>query len=148
MPNASEKIADNQILTAVARVSMALSLPVLGVLAYLFNAQLESKFSAQDVKITAVKDASDNQSKISTARIETVERSAQTAIDQAGAVNNRLSVVETKQNETAVSNERFQAATLQRLDRMSDALVSQSNAISALTATIQSAYEERRKNGN
>lgn len=145
MPNtASEKIADNVLLLAVARVSMALAMPTIGLIAFLGSQWLEGKFAAQDQRIVAQSTASDNQSKITTARIETVEKAAQSAIDQAGTVNGRLSIVETKQNENAASNEKFQSATLARLDRVQDSLVGLSNAVSALTATLQTVIENNR----
>ena len=144
MPHATDRIAENVALIAVARVSMALSLPALGLVAYLFNANLEQKFAAQDSKIVAQATASENQSRIVTARVETVERVAQAAIEQGGAVNGRLSIVETKQNESTISNEKFQTGVLTRLDRTQDALVGLSNAVSALTATVQSGLEARR----
>jgi hypothetical protein len=86
----SRKIADNVVLLAVARLSMALSLPALGLVAYLFNQNLEQKFATQDQKITAQKEASQNESRVNTARIETVEKSAQAAMAQTTQVNERL----------------------------------------------------------
>lgn len=145
MPNtASEKIADNVLLLAVARVSMALAMPTIGLIAFLGSQWLEGKFEAQDKAIATQSTASENQAKITTARVETVERSAQSAIDQAGAVNGRLAIVETKQNENAASNEKFQAATLTRLDRVQDSIVGLSNAVSALTAVMQTTIENNR----
>ncbi len=145
MPNTSaEKISENVLLTAVARVSMALALPAIGLIAFLGSSWLETKFEAQDRNIAAQSTASENQSKITTARVETGERAAQSAIDQAGAVNGRLSIVETKQSENAASSEKFQTATLNRLDRVQDSIVGLSNAVSALTAVMQTQLENNR----
>ncbi len=145
MPNTSaEKISENVLLTAVARVSMALALPAMGLIAFLGSSWLETKFEAQDRNIAAQSTASENQSKITTARVETVERAAQSAIDQAGAVNGRLAIVETKQSENAASSEKFQTATLNRLDRVQDSIVGLSNAVSALTAVMQTTIKNNR----
>jgi ABC-type anion transport system duplicated permease subunit len=133
----SRKIADNVVLLAVARLSMALSLPALGLVAFLFNQNLEQKFETQDQKITAQKEASQNESRVNTARIETVEKSAQAAIAQTTQVNERLISVETKQTQESAAAQQFQNATLTRLDRMQDSIVNMSNAVAALTATIQ-----------
>ncbi len=145
MPNtASERITENVLLTAIARMSMALSLPALGFVAYLFNANLEQKFEAQDKAIAAQATASENQSRIVTARVESVERIAQAATEQAGMVNNQLSVLKSEQASASVSNEKFQQNTLTRLDRLSDSLTGLSNAVSALTAVTQSMLENNR----
>lgn len=145
MTNTPEKIAENVLLLAVARISMALSLPALGFVAYLFNASLEQKFDAQDDKIVAQKESSERQANITTARVETVERVAQSAVDQAAKVNERLISVETKQTQDAASSDKFQAATLNRLDRVQDSIVGLSNAVAALTATLQAVAEDRNR---
>ena len=144
MTNTSEKIAENVLLLAIARVSMAMAMPMLGLITFLGSQWLEGKFDAQDRAIAVQSATSENQAKLTTARVETVERSAQSAIDQAGAVNAKLSIVETKQNENTVSNDKFQAATLSRLDRVQDSIVGLSNAVSALTAVMQTQLENNR----
>jgi hypothetical protein len=144
----TKHIAENVTLLVVARVSMALSLPTIAAIFWLSMQWLDNKFDAQDAKIVAVDKATQNQSAITTTRIETVERTAAAkiettekqagiAVTQAASVNERLIAVETKQTEDRASNERFQNATLQRLDRLQDSVVSMSNAVSALAATLQ-----------
>jgi len=151
----TKNIANSVILLAVARISMALSLPALGFVAWLASAWLDQKFEAQDAKITAQEKAAQNQTSIITTRIETVERSAAARIEtaektasiavaQSAAVNERLISVETKQTQESAASDRFQSATLQRLDRVQDSLVGLSNAVSALTATMQTMIENRR----
>lgn len=147
MTNTSEKISESVLLLAVARVSMALVLPTIGIISFLGSSWLEAKFSAQDQRIVTQGNTFDNNNKLTIARVETVERSAQSAIDQAGAVNAKLSIVETKQNENTVSNDKFQAATLSRLDRVQDSIVGLSNAVSALTAVMQTTLEARKNDG-
>lgn len=149
----TKTIAENVTLLAIARISMALSLPTLGLIAWLGGQWLDQKFAMQDAKITAQGVAATSQNTLTTTRIETVERTAaakaetaertiQSAIGQAAQINDRLTVVETKQAQDSVSSERFQNATLQRLDRMQDSIVAMSNAIAALTATLQAQQEE------
>ncbi|MER8555510.1 hypothetical protein NKH69_00035 [Mesorhizobium sp. M0976] len=60
-------------------------------------------------------------------------------------VNERLIAVETKQTQDAASSEKFQSATLTRLDRVQDSIVGLSNAVAALTATLQAVAEERNR---
>lgn len=152
----TKHIADNLVLLAVARVSMAASLPALGFVAWLASAWLDQKFEAQDNKITAQEKAAQNQSSIITTRIETVERSAAARIEtaektaavavaQSAAVNDRLISVETKQTQESAASERFQGATLTKLDRMQDSIVGLSNAVSALTAVMQTTIENSRR---
>lgn len=148
MPHTAEKLSESVWFRIVARGSMILALPMITLLAVLFNANLEQKFAAQSA-------AAENQSRVMVARIETVERgaaarietaekTASIAVAQSAAVNDRLISVETKQAQESASNERFQAATLQRLDRVQDSLVGLSNAVSALTATLQTVIENNR----
>lgn len=144
----TKSIADSVILLAIARLSMALSLPAIGFVSWLGVQWLDQKFEAQDSKIVAQSLASTNQNTLTTTRIETLERSTaakietaekvgQTAILQTGQINDRLIAVETKQAQDSASAERFQNATLQRLDRMQDSIVSMSNGLAALTAVLQ-----------
>lgn len=150
----TKTIAENVTLLAVSRVSMALSLPALGLIAWLGGQWLDQKFAMQDAKITAQGVAATSQNTLTTTRIETVERTAaakaetaeraiQTGAIQAAEINNRLVAVETKQAQDSASSERFQNATLQRLDRMQDSIVAMSNAIAALTATLQAQQEDQ-----
>ncbi|RWM47709.1 MAG: hypothetical protein EOR76_14455 [Mesorhizobium sp.] len=145
MPNASQKIAENVLLLAVSRISMVLALPMIGFITWVTGQWLESKFDAQDQRIVAQSTASENQSRITTARVETAEKTAQSAITQAGEINGRLISVETKQTQESAAADRFQSATLTRLDRVQDSIVGLSNAVAALTATLQAVAEERNR---
>jgi hypothetical protein len=124
--NTTEKIADNVLLLAIARISMALALPTIGLIAFLGSQWL-------DGRIDAVTKTADQANVV-----------ADRANDVAGKVNDRLIAVETKQVQDMAANERFQNGTLNRLDRVQDSLVGLSNAVSALTATLQSVVESRR----
>jgi hypothetical protein len=131
MPNASAKIAENVLLLAFARISMALALPTIGLIAFLGSQWLEGKFTAQ--------------ADIVNQQIATVTQTATRANDVAGKVNDRLIAVETKQVQDAASSDKFQAATLARLDRVQDSIVGLSNAVSALTATLQAMVADQNR---
>lgn len=126
MPKASQKIADNVLLLAIARVSMVLALPTIGVLFWLYT-------QWQDTRLNSVQ-----------SQIVDAQRSASDASDKATKVSDRLYVVETKQTQDAASSEKFQNATLTRLDRVQDSIVGLSNAVAALTATLQGVVEDRK----
>ncbi|WP_224716461.1 hypothetical protein [Mesorhizobium sp. CA4] len=126
MPNASQKIAENVLLLAIARVSMALALPTIGLLFWLYS-------QWQDTRLDAVQ-----------GQIVEAQQSASEASSKATKVSDRLIAVETKQVQDAASSEKFQNATLTRLDRVQDSIVGLSNAVAALTATLQGVVEERK----
>ncbi|WP_192384758.1 hypothetical protein [Mesorhizobium silamurunense] len=121
MNGSAQKIADSVLLLAVARVSMALSLPLLGLISYLGTAYLDSKFEATNQRVTAVEQKTEQVSKI----------------------NDRLIAVETNQTASTSSREKFENATLARLDRVQDSIVGLSNAVAALTATVQAMAEQK-----
>jgi hypothetical protein len=121
----AQKIADSVLLLAIARISMVLALPTIGLIAYLGSGWLEGKFETVN------------------RRVDSVEQTASSASAQAVKVNDRLIAVETKQVQESASSDRFQSATLNRLDRLQDSIVGLSNAVSALTATVQALAEER-----
>ncbi|MER8615211.1 hypothetical protein [Mesorhizobium sp. M1216] len=70
---------------------------------------------------------------------------ASQASELASKTSDRLIAVETKQTQESASSDRFQAATLSRLDRVRDSIVGLSYAVAALTATIQSIVENDRE---
>ncbi|RUV20372.1 MAG: hypothetical protein E5X38_07475 [Mesorhizobium sp.] len=125
MTKGAQKIAESVLLLAIARVSMALSLPVIGLISWLGSGYLEGKFDAVNVRVTAV------------------EQKAEVTGEQAAKINDRLIAVETGQTAALSAREKFEAATLARLDRLQDSIVSLSNAVAALTATVQADRKER-----
>ncbi|TPN79952.1 hypothetical protein [Mesorhizobium sp. B1-1-2] len=127
MPNASQKIAENVLLLAFARVSMALALPTIGLLFWLYS-------QWQDTRLDTMQ-----------GQIVEAQQSASEASSKATKVSDRLIAVETKQVQDAASSEKFQSATLTRLDRVQDSIVGLSNAVAALTATLQGMVEERKR---
>lgn len=138
----SQKIADSVILTAIARLSMALALPLVGLMFYFGSNWLEQKFHAQDVKMEQMKNMDENTTKNQTYRIDRIESAATLALESAAKINDRLISVETKQTQDAATSKEFQRDTLTRLDRMQDSIVGLSNSIAALAAILQ---EQNRK---
>lgn len=129
--------ANNAILIAVARVSMALALPVIVGITTIGTMYLDQKFETQNTRIQQLETAGVNQARIHTARIERIESMATLAIENAAKVGERLISVETKQNQESITSAQFQNATLARLDRMQESIISLSNSIASLTATLQ-----------
>jgi len=123
----SERIAQNVVLLAVARVSMALALPTIGLIFWLYS-------SWQNAQLNTMQ-----------AQIEQTQRAAQDASTFALKLSERLIAVETKQVQDAAVSEKFQAATLTRLDRVQDSIVGLSNTVAALTATLQSIVDDKRR---
>ncbi|MBZ9857482.1 hypothetical protein LB566_27220 [Mesorhizobium sp. CA13] len=126
MPNASQKIAENVVLLAFARVSMALALPTIAMLFWLYS-------QWQDTRLDTMQ-----------GQIIEAQQSASEASSKATKVSDRLIAVETKQVQDAASSEKFQSATLTRFDRVQDSIVGLSNAVAVLTATLQGMLEERK----
>ena len=129
MGNASQKIAENVVLLAFARVSMALALPTIGVLFWLYSGW-------QDTRLVNLGN-----------QIVQAQQSANEASSKATKLSDRLIKVETKQVQDAASSDKFQQATLTRLDRVQDSIVGLSNAVAALTATLQAVVDDRRTSG-
>ncbi|MBK0020961.1 hypothetical protein IAE29_03075 [Ochrobactrum sp. S46] len=136
-----QKIADSVILRAVARLSMALALPLASLVVYFGLNWLDGRFEKQET-------ANQNAIAFQVSRIDRIEKTATTAIDQSAKVNDRLTIVETKQVTADATAAKFQNDALTRLDRMQDSMVGISNAVAALTATMQARedYERRRSN--
>lgn len=148
MMERAEKTANNAILIMVARLSMALALPALAGISTVGAMYLDQKFEAADNKILAQRSVSENEARIQTARIERIESMATLAIENAAKVGERLISVETKQNQEMATAAQFQQATLVRLDRMQESIISLSNSIASLTATIQAQESYRQRQDN
>jgi hypothetical protein len=127
MTKGAQKIAESVLLLAIARVSMALSLPVIGLITWLGSGYLESKFDAVNVRVNAV------------------EQKADVTAEQAAKINDRLIAVETSQTAALTAREKFETATLARLDRVQDSIVGLSNAVAALTATVQAIADRKER---
>lgn len=126
MGQSAQKLVDSVIVTALARLSMLLALPTLGLIFWLYSGW-------QDGKLETLQ-----------RQIDQTQRAAQEVSSLAIKLSDRLVAVETKQVQDAASSEKFQAATLSRLDRVQDSIVGLSNTVSALTATLQTIVDDRR----
>lgn len=126
MGQSAQRLVDSVIVTALARLSMLLALPTLGLIFWLYSGWQDERLE-----------------KLQT-QIDQTQQSAKEASVLALKLSDRLVAVETKQVQDAASSERFQAATLNRLDRVQDSIVGLSNTVSALTATLQAIVEDRR----
>lgn len=161
---AAEKVASNQVLLAVARVSMALAIPAISVITILGSMYIDQKFASADSKMnlnqSAITEKVTTLEKTLTTKVESVERSAELrnqayeasamrTADLISKLSDKLIAVETRQSEDAAQSERFSAAVLLRLDRLQDSQVIASNSIATLTATVQALIEQNRiRNGD
>lgn len=125
MNGSAQKIADSVLLLAVARVSMVLALPLIGLITWLGAQYLEAKFDAVNVRVTGA------------------EQKADVTAEQTTKINDRLIAVETSQTAAVSAREKFENATLARLDRVQDSIVGLSNAVAALTATVQAIADQK-----
>lgn len=137
-----QKIADSVILRAVARVSMAMALPLSSLVVYFGLNWLDGRFEKQEA-------ASQNAIAFQVSRIDRIENTATIAIEQSAKVNDRLTVVETKQVTADATAAKFQNDVITRMDRFQDSIIGLSNAVAALTATMQAREDyERRRSGS
>lgn len=123
----ASRITNSVIMTAIARISMVVAIPTICLLAWLYQ-------SWQDDKLDVIRK-----------QVTSAEIAATTASDKAGTVSDRLIAVETKQARDAEASARFQSEMLSRQDRMQDAIVGLSNAVSSLTATVQALADNQRR---
>lgn len=126
MGQSAQMLVDSVIVTALARLSMLLALPTLGLIFWLYSGWQEERLEKLQKQI------------------DQTQQSAKESSVLGLKLSDRLVAVETKQVQDAASSERFQAATLNRLDRVQDSIVGLSNTVSALTATLQAIVEDRR----
>lgn len=125
-----EKLVNNTIILIMARVSMLLSMPTIGLLFWLYTGWQEDKLNTIRTQVTIAQTAASESSR------------------KATDVSDRLIAVETKQVQDAAAGARFQNEMLGRMDRMQDAIVGLSNSVSALTATVQALAENQRRQRN
>lgn len=138
MTNTSEKIVNSVLITAIARVAMVLALPAIYAAFQLYSTLQASNLDRMKQDLT-------NQIMAAQSVASSAQSSASDASTATMALSTRLTAVETKQSEAASTNEKFQTATLNRLDRVQDSIVGLSNTVAALTATLQAVAEERNR---
>ncbi len=116
---------------------MVAALPVIYAIFQLYSSQQTAAFDKLKTDLTS-------QIMAAQAVASSAQTSASDASTATSALSTRLTAVETKQSEAATSNERFQTATLNRLDRVQDSIVGLSNTVAALTATLQTIVDDKR----
>lgn len=137
MANLSDKIVNSVIITAIARGAMVIALPVIYVIVQLYSSQQATALETMKKDLT-------NQIMAAQAVASSAQSSASDASTATVALSTRLTAVETNQAAAATSNEKFQTATLNRLDRVQDSIVGLSNTVAALTATLQAVVDDKR----
>ncbi len=133
----SEQIVNSVIITAIARVAMVFALPAIYAAFQLYS-------SLQAATLDRMKTDLTSQILAAQAVASSAQTSASDASTATVGLSTRLTAVETKQSEAATSNEKFQTATLNRLDRVQDSIVGLSNTVAALTATLQTIVDDKR----
>lgn len=118
----ARRIVDNVLMTAVARVAMALIIPVLAVFVWIY---LDGRATMQN----------------EVAEAKTAIATTAAKVDD---VNDRLIKVETKQERDTESSRQFEQEMLGRQDKMQQAIIELSNSVSALTATVKALADQKR----
>lgn len=122
----AQKIVDSTIMTALARLSMVLAIPLICALGWLYQNWQEDKLTAIRTQVAQVQVTSD------------------AAAKKAGDVSDRLIALETKQARDAEASARFQTEMLNRQDKMQEAIVGLTSSVSALTATVKALADNQR----
>lgn len=138
------KIANNEIMTAVARVAMVLSLPILTIGGTITTNWLESKFTLQETRMESMRLVLTADTSNMTMRVNALENQ----IRDFQRVNERIVMLETRQAQDAKTFEAFQANASQKLDRIQDSVSSMATSIATLTAILQSLSDRDRRQGN
>lgn len=140
MPLAS-KIANNEIMTAIARVAMVLALPLLTIGGTITTSWLENKFDLQETRIEHMRVIVTNENINAMQRISALE----TRLSDVQRINERLVQLETRQAQDAKNFDAFQMGTTQKLDRIQDSVSGMSSSIATLTAILQALSERDRR---
>ncbi|WP_152979693.1 hypothetical protein [Mesorhizobium sp. 1M-11] len=100
MANLSDKIVNSVIVTAVARMSMVIALPVIYAVVQLYSSQQATALNSMKQDLT-------NQIQAAQTVASSAQSSASDASTATVALSTRLTAVETKQAEAATSNKEF-----------------------------------------
>lgn len=138
LEESTKKLADNIFIRAIARVSMVLAMPTLALILWLGQTWINERFNR-------IEKDNEVQIQFQASRLDRIEKTATQAIESSGKVNDRLTVVETKQVTSDAVASKFQNDTLTRLDQLQSSVVSMSNALAALTATMQAREDYSRQ---
>lgn len=123
----SEQIAENTVVKAIARMSMTVSLPIIGLIAWLAGEWLDGRFQAQAAVAQSL-----------SVRVDRLE-------DTSGGQAQRLATLERVIQDGRADRLAFQREMREDFNHVRTAVVQQSNTIAALTATLQTLMERERK---
>lgn len=138
----AQKLVDSTLLAAVARVSMALAIPISWGAYYAAKDWVDHRFEIQALNTEKVMAPLVNNNAAIEKRLSRVEN-LPAQFDQ---MSNRLAILETRQQETAKSTAEYQNLILNKMERFQESVNTISNAIASLSATMnaQIEYERRR----
>lgn len=123
-----QKLAENATLTVIARLAM-IGMPfVTGALVWFASSWIDERFASQEKSVDSVR-----------VQIESVKEQ----IDDLPDLRQRIAVYETLQANSKYERERFQEQMVSQMDKMQDAIITLSNTVSGLTATIREQKDER-----
>lgn len=128
-PSAPQKLAENATLTIIARLAMICMPFVTGALVWFASNWIDERFSSQEKSVDSVR-----------VQIEAVKDQ----IDDLPDLRQRIAIYETLQANSKYERERFQEQMVSQMNKMQDAIITLSNTVSGLTATIR----EQSKEGN
>lgn len=129
----AERLSNSVWFTVAARASMLAVTPLFCAMVWFGHAWLDQRFD--DAAMTAANATSAVSGKVDNLNDK---------IGQVPDLKERVIVLETNQKRSQTDREDFQKQTFARLDRMQDAIVTLSNTVAGLTATIQ-AQEDRQQ---
>ena len=126
----AEQLSNSVWFTVAARASMLAVTPLFCAMMWFGSQWLDGRFD--DAAKTAA---------AATAVVNSKVDDIGDSVQQVPALKERVIVLETNQKRSQTDREDFQKQTFARLDRMQDAIVTLSNTVAGLTATIQAQAE-------
>lgn len=129
---AAEKVADSVILRLVARAAMVATPIVLAALCWLSIQYLEGRFGEQKAATQVV-----------SVRVDQLSDTVDKATGAASALAARVIILETNSVRGRADREAFQEQITGDIKEMRNALVTLSNNVAALTATVQGLKERQ-----
>lgn len=119
-------VAENVWVLLTARGAMIATPFVLYALSVMAVDYLDNRFAAQTTATAVV-----------AGRVDKLEAAATEAAETVDGIEKRLIILETNNARGRAERELFQQQTFARLDKLNDSLISLSNTVAALTATVQ-----------
>jgi hypothetical protein len=140
----AQKIVDSSLLAAAARISMALFLPTVGLLATLTSNNIAQLDKAQTAALTATTKQFELQNKILDDKLTQIVLGLQSDRAAISSTQRQLGILEVQQRNDAARFQSFEQSFLGKHDKLQDTIVALSTQLSALTASLQSVVQERR----